>query len=75
MNDAQILARLRDRDRLLAVVLESERDQGWPAKFDWREWRIRNAVMVTRLRRLRESRSTRTGRAFPPKYPQPVDKR
>lgn len=50
MNDAQILARLRDRDRLLAVVLESERDQGWPAPFDWRAWRLNRAGVVAKVR-------------------------
>jgi hypothetical protein len=40
---------VRDRHRLLAEILESERGQGWPAKFPWPEWRLSREELATSL--------------------------
>lgn len=52
---AKALELVRHRDRVLVEVLESERDQGMPAPFDWRAWRRNRAALVVRLTNERRS--------------------
>lgn len=49
MSPEHALASVRNRDRARLQVLENERDQGWPPKFDWRRWRLRNEMVVAGL--------------------------
>lgn len=44
------LTMVRHRDRALALILEQERDQGMPPRFDWAAWRRSQRGVVARLR-------------------------
>lgn len=44
------LTMVRHRDRALVLILEQERDQGWPRPFDWHAWRRNRAGVVAKLR-------------------------
>lgn len=50
MRTEAALRTARDRDRMLAEILEDERSQGMPAPFDWRAWRLNRAKLVAQLR-------------------------
>lgn len=50
MRTEAALHRVRNRERALALVLENERDQGWPARFDWAAWRRNRATLVAKVR-------------------------
>lgn len=59
---------VRHRDRALTAVLEAEREQGWPAPFDWKAWRRNRGdwVVAMRVERARDDRVARRLPDLPP---------